>query len=44
MEAESIQKVKFTSKAIWMEGILQLNEKDPDRHIYILKAVKVITP
>lgn len=44
MEVESAQKVKFTSQAIWMEGILQLNEKDPDRHIYILKTAKVITP
>lgn len=44
MEVESLQKVKFTSQAIWMEGILQLNEKDPDRHIYILKAAKVIAP
>jgi len=44
MEVESTQKVKFTSQAIWMEGTLQLNEKDPDRHIYILKAAKVITP
>ncbi len=44
MEVESTQKVKFTSQAIWMEGILRLNEKDPDRHIYILKAAKVITP
>jgi len=44
MEVESTEKVKFTSQAIWMEGILQLNEKDPDRHIYILKAAKVITP
>jgi hypothetical protein len=44
MEVESTQKVKFTSQAIWMEGILQLNEKDSDRHIYILKAAKVITP
>jgi len=44
MEVESTQKVKFTSQAIWMEGILRLNEKDPDRHIYILKAAIVITP
>lgn len=44
MEVESTQKVKFTSQAIWMEGILQLNENDPDRHIYILKTAKVITP
>jgi len=43
MEVESTENVKFTSQAIWMEGILQLNEKDPDRHIYILKAAKVVT-
>ncbi len=44
MEVESTENVKFTSQAIWMEGILQLNEKDPDRHIYILKDAKVVTP
>lgn len=44
MEVESTEKVKFTSQAIWMEGVLQLNEKDPDRHIYILKSANVITP
>jgi hypothetical protein len=44
MEVESTEKVKFTSQAIWMEGILQLNDKDPDRHIYILKSANVITP
>lgn len=44
MEVEATEKVKFTSQAIWMEGVLQLNEKDPDRHIYILKSANVITP
>jgi hypothetical protein len=44
MEVEATQKVKFTSQAIWMEGILHLNEKNPDRHIYILKSANVITP
>jgi hypothetical protein len=44
VEVESIEKVKFTSQSIWMEGILQLNEKDPDRHIYILKAANVFKP
>lgn len=44
MEVESTEKVQFTSQAIWMEGVLQLNEKDPDRHIYILKSANVITP
>ena len=44
MEVESSENVKFTSQAIWMEGTLHLNEKDPDRHIYILKAANVIKP
>lgn len=42
VEVESTQKVKFTSQAIWMEGVLYLNEKDPDHHIYILKSANVI--
>ena len=44
VEVESTEKVTFTSQSIWMEGILQLNEKDPDRHIYILKAANIIQP
>jgi len=44
VEVELREKIKFTSKAIWMEGILQLNEKDPNHHIYILKSAKVIIP
>jgi len=44
VEVESKEKIKFTSKAIWMEGILQLNEKDPNHHIYILKSANVIIP
>lgn len=42
VEVETNQKVKFTSQAIWMEGTLYLNEKDPDHHIYILKSAKTI--
>jgi hypothetical protein len=42
VEVETNQKVKFTSAAIWMEGILFLNEKDPDHHIYILKSARII--
>ncbi len=44
VEVETNRKVKFTSQAIWIEGILQLNEKDPDHHIYILKSANVVTP
>jgi hypothetical protein len=43
IEVESVEKIRFTSKAIWMEGTLQLNEKDPDRHMFILKAAHLIT-
>jgi len=44
MEVESKEKVKFTSQAIWMEGILALNDKDPDHHMYLLKSANVIKP
>lgn len=44
MEVETNEKVKFTSKSIWMEGILILNESDPDHHMYILKSATVINP
>jgi hypothetical protein len=44
IEVESVEKVRFTSKPIWMEGTLQLNDKDPDRHMYILKAAHLILP
>jgi len=42
VEVETNKKVKFTSTSIWMEGILFLNEKDPDHHIYILKSARII--
>jgi hypothetical protein len=38
IEVESKEKIKFTTKQIALEGILILNEKDPDHHIYILKS------
>jgi hypothetical protein len=44
VEVDASEKIEFSTKAIWVEGILQLNEKDPDRHIYILKAANTITP
>lgn len=43
VEVESVEKIRFTSKPIWMEGTLYLNEKDPDRHMYVLKAAHLIT-
>lgn len=42
VEVESIEKVKFTSKQITMEGILILNAKDPEHHIYVLKSAKLV--
>jgi hypothetical protein len=43
IEVESTEKIKFSSKPIWMEGILQLNDKDPDHHMYLLKSAKSIS-
>ena len=44
MEVETNEKIKFTSKSIWMEGVLILNDKDPDHHMYIFKSATVINP
>jgi hypothetical protein len=40
IEVESTERIKFTTKQIIIEGILILNEKDPDHHIYILKSAR----
>lgn len=42
VELQTAQHVKFTSKPMIIEGILELNEKDPDHHIYIVKSATVI--
>jgi hypothetical protein len=43
VEVETIEKIKFTTKQITLEGTLILNEKDPDHHIYILKSAALKT-
>jgi hypothetical protein len=43
VEVETVESIKFTSKQIIMEGILKLNETDPDHHIYILKSANLTT-
>jgi hypothetical protein len=42
VEVETKEKVKFSSRQITMEGIIVLNETDPDHHIYILKSARLI--
>lgn len=42
VEVETTEKVKFSTKQIVMEGIIVLNETDPDHHIYMLKNAKLI--
>ncbi len=42
VEVETKEKVKFSSKQITMEGIIVLNETDPNHHIYILKNARLI--
>lgn len=43
VEVETDKSFKFTTKQIIMEGLLQLNEIDPDHHIYILKSATFIS-
>lgn len=42
VEIQTQQSIKFTSDRITMEGILNLNDSDPDHHMYILKDAKRI--
>jgi len=43
IEVESEESVHFNSKAIWVEGFLQLNDTDPDHHMYVLRSAQLIT-
>lgn len=42
VELETSALLKFSTKQIFMEGILFLNDRDPDHHIYILKSASVL--
>ncbi len=42
VEVESKEEIKFVTKLIQLEGVLILNDKDPDHHIYILKSANQI--
>lgn len=42
VEVQSPEKVKFTTKPVLMEGILTLNDTDPEHHIYILKSARLV--
>ena len=43
VEVESDESIRFNSKAIWVEGILYLNDSDPDHHMYVLKSAQLIS-
>lgn len=42
VELDTKEKIKFVTKQITMAGTLMLNASDPDHHIFILKAPKII--
>lgn len=42
VEIQTKQNIKFVTRQIVMEGILFLNESDPDHHMYIIKDAKLI--
>jgi hypothetical protein len=42
VEVETSQQIKFTTKQIRLEGILLLNDTDPDHHMYIIKSASLI--
>lgn len=44
VEVQSRQPIKFVTRQITVEGILFLNDFDPEHHMYILKNARVIDP
>ncbi len=42
VEVQTKQNIKFVTRQIVLEGILFLNESDPDHHMYIIKNAKLI--
>jgi len=44
IEVEALEKISFSSKTVWMEGVLELNDSDPDHHMYRLLSAKLVHP
>lgn len=42
VEVQTKEKLPFSNKLITMEGILFLNDFDPDHHIYMIKDAKIL--
>jgi hypothetical protein len=42
VEVQTKEKLAFTNKLVTMEGILFLNDFDPDHHMYMIKDAKLI--
>lgn len=40
VEIDTQETIKFQTKPVVMEGMLWLNDRDPDHHLYILKSAK----
>lgn len=43
IEVVSDDGIRFSTKAIWVEGYLYLNDNDPEHHMYILKSAQLIS-
>lgn len=43
IEVECDESIRFHTKAIWIEGVLFLNDSDPEHHMYVLKAAQQIS-
>lgn len=44
VELQTKQPIRFVTRQITVEGILFLNDFDPDHHMYIIKNARVIDP
>lgn len=43
VEVEAMEPFHFSTKPIWIEGVLYLNTEDPDHHMYILKSAHLLS-
>jgi hypothetical protein len=43
VEVDSDEGIRFSTKAIWVEGYLYLNDTDPEHHMYVLRSAQLIS-
>jgi hypothetical protein len=42
VELQTKEPIKFVTRQVTVEGVLWLNETDPDHHMYIIKNARLV--